>query len=776
MTDIVNLPAEWRDCALANSPIPSFVVDRGHRICHWNHALERLLGVDAASMIGTTNAWTAFYEAERLTLAELVVDGKVDERLEELYPGQYRRSVVSPGSWEIEGHFPKVQDGGRWLAFVAAPLLDADGRVYAAIQSIRDITAEKEAEKARQHSEHLLHEIFDGCPVPMLAFDAEHHITHWNRACTAITGVPAHEMIGTRGQWRPFYPSQRPILADLVLDGNEESAIAHWYSGKYAHSPQIPGAWEAIDHFPHFKSGARWLYITAAPIHGEDGRMVGAVETLQDVTAQKSYEIELEHQANHDATTGLPNRVLLNDRLGQVLAHCGREERLAAVVSIDLDNFNAVNCALGHTAGDELLRMMARRIQACTREGDTVARVEGDEFVVVLYAPSDEDAVGKVLRRIAHEIAQPAVVQGESFTLSCSCGVAMFPRDGADAATLLKNAASTMLRAKEGGRSTFHFFTPALDDRITERLTLERDLRQALERDELVLHYQPQISLATGKIVGVEALVRWNHGRLGAVSPAKFIPLAEASGLIIPIGRWVTEAACIEASKWRRYGDVDGMSISVNLSSRQFHHADLPDEIARMRDIIAGTGVRLELELTESMMLKDPGQAAGIMYRLKEMGIRLAMDDFGTGYSSLSYLRSFPFDMIKIDRSFVASLGRGQGAEAIVRAIVQLSRAFDLELIAEGVEMPEHAAWLAQEGCFLAQGYLFSKPLPAHELRALIAAPSRVEAIVAGLTRTSSRQDVVGAHLVSALGNSFAPVPLADRVLAERAQSYDAVR
>jgi EAL domain-containing protein (putative c-di-GMP-specific phosphodiesterase class I) len=308
--------------------------------------------------------------------------------------------------------------------------------------------------------------------------------------------------------------------------------------------------------------------------------------------------------------------------------------------------------------------------------------------------------------------------------VSCSIGVALYPRDAGTAADLLRNANVAMRRAKDSGRSSFEFFTPEMSERATRRLTIERDLRLALERGELDLHYQPQIDMASCRVVGVEALLRWNHPKFGPISPASFIPVAEETGLIIPIGRWVLETACAQARSWMDIPGTDGMNVSVNLSPTQFRHPGLIADVAKAHALLAGTGYKLELELTEGMMMEDPAKAAALMLDLKGMGVRLAMDDFGTGYSSLAYLRSFPFDSLKIDQSFVAGLGRCRGTEAIVQAIIALSRAFKLDLVAEGVETPEHCVWLLKQGCSTAQGYRFSRPLEPSQLRTYLS-PSR---------------------------------------------------
>ncbi|ARJ66706.1 hypothetical protein WV31_14020 [Magnetospirillum sp. ME-1] len=712
----------WLVEVVAGTPVPTFVIDSRHRVTHWNRACELVTGTAAADVVGTDRAWVPFYPAARPVMADLIIDGTMEREVEHYYSGKYRRSAVVEGSWEAEDFFPHFPGGGKWLAFTATALHDGTGKVVGAVETLRDITHEKRAEQALKESEHRLAAIVDGCPVPLFVIDENHKVTHWNRACEAIIGVPAAQMLGTSDQWRAFYAHPRPVMADLVADGNDEKSIAQLYSGKYHPSTLIPGAWEALDHFPHFRAGERWLAFTAAPLKGLDGHNAGAVETLQDVTAQKLSEARLSHQATHDELTGLANRALLTDRLTHALTHARRDGSLLALVFIDLDHFKVVNDTLGHRIGDELVRVVARRIAASVREGDTVARIGGDEFVVLLCAPESEDVVAEVVTRLIAEVSRTVTVEGHELCVGCSVGISLYPRDGADSATLLMHADAAMYRAKDSGRSTFHFFTPEMNERATERLGLERDLRHALERDELRLLFQPQVDLASGQVVGAEALLRWDHPREGLVMPSRFIPVAEESGLIVPIGRWVLEHACRLGHSWTNAAGRD-LRISVNLSPRQFRAKGLAREVETILQSHGGGRLCLELELTESTVMHDADEAAAILRKLKDMGVRLSMDDFGTGYSSLAYLRDFPFDMIKIDRSFVDSLHRGRGGEAIVRAVVGLARSLDLGVIAEGVETEAQKEFLTREGCDEMQGFLFSRPIPAEAFVTLLRNP-----------------------------------------------------
>jgi diguanylate cyclase (GGDEF)-like protein len=383
---------------------------------------------------------------------------------------------------------------------------------------------------------------------------------------------------------------------------------------------------------------------------------------MQYSIERKRYQVQLEHQANYDALTGLPNRNLLHDRMRQAV-YAQRTPRAMAVVFIDLDNFKFVNDSLGHGVGDKLLKGMAERLRAVLREGDTVARLGGDEFVVILNDQASEEVIFRAMQRITHEVGLPMTVDGHELSLTCSAGISLYPQDGTDVDTLLKNADAAMYRAKDHGRNNFQFYTSEMNERINERVALENALRRALEREEFRLHYQQKVDLATGRIAGAEALVRWSHPEWGVLRPERFIPLAEETGLIVRMGEWVLGEACRQARAWL-----------------------------------------------------DAGLAPGpTLHGLKSLGVQLSVDDFGTGYSSLAYLKDFPIDTLKIDRSFVSDIGEGLSAEdgVIAQAVIQLGHALHLKVIAEGVESDAQVRFLRRHGCDEAQGFFYGEPLPA---------------------------------------------------------------
>ena len=457
-----------------------------------------------------------------------------------------------------------------------------------------------------------------------------------------------------------------------------------------------------------------WSDVYLAPVRDDSGEVDHYVVALYDITATKRYQAELEFQANRDTLTGLANRHLLHDRLRQACAYAERYGHLVWVLFLNLDRFKFVNDTLGHKAGDTLLKTVAERMRLAARDTDTIARLSGDEFVLVLPERTDEDFSPALVRRIMDAIAEPIVIEGYEFVMGCSVGIAVCPSDGNDTDTLIKHAGIAMYRAKDTGRNGFHFYTSTMNEQAMERLRIEGDLRSALERDEFVLHYQPQVDLHTGRILGMEALIRWRHPVLGMVPPMRFIGLAEEMGLIVPIGVWVLRNACFQSMAWQRAG-LGSVRVAVNLSARQFYQQDL---VASIKAVLEESGIAphlLELELTESMMMNDVEHAAGILGDLKALGVHLSIDDFGTGYSSLAYLKRFPIDLLKIDRSFVRDITIDPDDAAIVLSIISLAHSLRLKVIAEGVETEAQIAYLQRHGCDYMQGYYVSHPLPADD-------------------------------------------------------------
>ncbi|MEK6375610.1 MAG: EAL domain-containing protein [Acidobacteriota bacterium] len=446
--------------------------------------------------------------------------------------------------------------------------------------------------------------------------------------------------------------------------------------------------------------------------------------TIIDITDRKTAQEQIEYQAYHDVLTDLPNRLLFRDRIGVALAHAKRHRTAAAVMFLDLDQFKIVNDSLGHTVGDGLLQAVAARLVASVRAHDTVARMGGDEFTVLLSDVTDSNSAATVAQKILESVSYPMVIDGHELFVTTSIGIALYPDDGVDAETLLKNADRAMYHAKEQGRNNFQFASVAALEATTGRLSLERSLHHALDRSEFLLHYQPMINVATGAMIGAEALIRWNHPERGQMMPDDFIPVAEECGLIHPIGEWVLRTACEQMKRWHDGGRRD-LRLAVNLSPRQFQQHNLASMI---EDVLRDTGYPgelLDIEITESTAMQHAEMSLAIMNRLKEMGIRISIDDFGTEYSSLSYLKRFPIDTVKIDQNFLRDLGTGSTGGPIISAVISMARALKLNVIAEGVENEEQLAFLRRENCEAIQGFFCSAPLPAAEFEATLRAISR---------------------------------------------------
>jgi diguanylate cyclase (GGDEF)-like protein/PAS domain S-box-containing protein len=462
-----------------------------------------------------------------------------------------------------------------------------------------------------------------------------------------------------------------------------------------------------------------WTELNIAPVRNDAGVVTHYIGVHSDITDAKTHQDELARQANHDSLTGLPNRNLLWDRIDGACARTQRYGNFAAVAFLDLDNFKVVNDSLGHTVGDHLLRAVAERLESSLRAIDTVARIGGDEFVLVLSDHKSEQSVSGELQRIVESFSQPFSVDGRELIVTASAGVALYPQDAKDPESLMKSAELAMYRAKESGRNAYQMFTAEMQTRVTERLALEGRLRRALERGEFELHYQPQVDLRSNRVFGCEALIRWRQPELGMIPPASYIPLAEETGLIVPIGEWVLRTACRQCKAWQDAG-LPAVAVAVNISARQFREKNLLQLVAA---ILAETGLapgQLELEVTESVIMHDAQQVIASLEAFRDMGVRLSVDDFGTGYSSLSYLKRFPVDRLKVDQSFVRDLSTDGDDVAIARAIITLGHTMNLRVIAEGVETPEQLAFLRMHQCDEIQGYLFAKPMPAEEFGKLL--------------------------------------------------------
>jgi diguanylate cyclase (GGDEF)-like protein/PAS domain S-box-containing protein len=453
---------------------------------------------------------------------------------------------------------------------------------------------------------------------------------------------------------------------------------------------------------------------SAAPIHDRRGAVTGAVMVFHDVSLARAMTLRMSYLAQHDSLTELPNRVLLNDRLKEAIALSSRYRRKLAILFLDIDHFKHINDSLGHVVGDLLLQSVARRLSACVRSSDTVARQGGDEFVVVIWEVREAQDAGVTATKILEALRKPHQLNEHELHVTASVGIVTFPDDGADVETLMKKADSAMYHAKETGRDGFQFFRSEMSAKAIERQSLEASLHHAIERQELVLHYQSKLDLVNGEVIGAEALIRWRHPQLGLVPPQRFIAIAEDCGLIIPIGRWVLREACHQARSWQVSG-LAPLSIAVNISAVELRSRGF---VSGVRQILKETGLEprfLELELTETVLIAKSRSISDVLKELKDIGVQLALDDFGTGYSSLTNLKRFPIDAIKIDQSFVRDLTANEEGTRIVTALIGMGKSLHMQVVAEGVETREQLEILQQHGCSQGQGYYFSRPVPADE-------------------------------------------------------------
>ncbi|WP_420475613.1 EAL domain-containing protein [Noviherbaspirillum sp. ST9] len=462
-----------------------------------------------------------------------------------------------------------------------------------------------------------------------------------------------------------------------------------------------------------------YVSVSGEPIFDSHGRFTGYRGVAREITDSKLAEERIQYLATHDGLTGLPNRVMFSEMLASAIRAARRYNRSFAVLFIDLDRFKYINDTLGHHVGDTLLKEVATRFKSSLRASDTIARLGGDEFVALIHETAEPDSVAKAAGKLLDAAARPFVLMGRECRVSASIGIAMYPRDGDDEQTLMKNADIAMYFAKEEGKNNYQFYAREITTQSLERLTLETNLRRALERNEFCLHYQAKRDLATGTVTGVEALLRWNNEELGNVPPSQFIPLAEEIGAIVPIGKWALRTACAQNMAWQRDG-LPPICMAVNLSVRQFADEHLIEDIAA---ILRETGMppgQLELEITEGMVVHDPEHAQNLLNEIKRMGIRLAIDDFGAGYSALGQLKYFPIDTLKVDRSFIKDVVDNPGDKAITEAIISMGKTLKLTVIAEGVETTEQENFLKDQACDQMQGFLFSKPMPPEDVAALL--------------------------------------------------------
>ncbi len=605
--------------------------------------------------------------------------------------------------WEFQNSL-----NGCWYECRDTAIPWVDGRLVR-MEIATDISERKERELLLRK----LSQAVEQSPAAVMITDLDAAIEYVNPKFTEITGYSATEILGKDPR--------------ILKSGEMDESI---YRQLWTHL-QAGEQWQGELLNKHKEGHLFWERAQISPLRNDQGKITHYIGVKEDITIQKGYEKQLEYQASHDALTGLANRILLLDRLDQAIRYAQRSQRQVAVLLLDLDRFKVINDTLGHAAGDAVLCQVADRLKSAVRDTDTVARFGGDEFIVLLTEVCNEQDLVRIMQKIMKVLKEPHQIEERHLVLAASIGVSTFPKNSSEPEHLIRFADIAMYQSKKSGRA-FSFYSDEMDSFGLDTLDLEHDLHGALQRQEFCLHYQPKIDLKTGTISGCEALIRWQHPRLGMVSPDQFIPLAEQTSLIVPIGAWVLEEACRQGLAWQASG-IAPIQIAVNLSARQFRQGDLASTVNTILGKTELDPSLLELELTESMIMDNPQEAQTALVALKNLGVSLSLDDFGTGYSSLNYLSRFPVDHLKIDQSFIRDIGTSDARTAVVSSIIDIAHNLQLTAIAEGVETTEQLAFLITNGCDAMQGYLFSKPLPAGEFAQLLQQGICLNDIMSGL-------------------------------------------
>jgi diguanylate cyclase (GGDEF)-like protein/PAS domain S-box-containing protein len=649
------------------------LLDKHGRILRLNQAAQRWLAPDGGSLTGQALAGIPVLAQQRTPARHL------RDALERAAAGESSRIELAVGR---DGHDQRLAE------FHLSPIRPpGPAGVWHILLEARDITLQRQVESKLK----LAAAVFEQASEGILIIDQSGLIVSTNQAFAQITGLDGGDLQGTPAADLPWGDGEERLAA-RVNRGLRETG--HWQGELQGHRPDG-------QHFTVWVSVSTRLDQAALSTH--------LIATVSDVTQTREAEHRLHYQDQFDALTRLPNRRLLGDRLQLAMGAVQRGAGTLAVLHLDLDRFRLINDSFSRAAGDQVLQDVALQISAALRDADTVGRLGADEFAVLLPA-TDREGAARVAQKLLDFVSKPSSVAGHEYCLTASIGVAIYPDDADDADQLLRHAEAAMHRAKQQGQSTFEFFAAGLQEPSRRRLALEAALRRATERDELLLHYQPQWDLHTGTLTGLEALVRWQHPELGMVSPGEFIPLAESNGQILDIGAWVLREAVTQLKTWLDAGMAPTV-VAVNISAVQFRDPALPELV---RSVLQASGLPahlLELELTESVATGQPAAAIAMMRRLHDLGVRLSIDDFGTGYSSLNYLKRFPIHTLKIDQSFVRDISTDADDRAIVQAIVQLAKALSLTTIAEGVETEAQAAFLRKQGCQVVQGFLYCRPL-----------------------------------------------------------------
>jgi diguanylate cyclase (GGDEF)-like protein/PAS domain S-box-containing protein len=667
------------------------------------HINESVISMDLAGFITGWNSSAArlFGYSEAEVIGRHVLFLYADENEEDVC---FEDAFLNHGGREMEVRRRKKNGEIFWARLQLSLLKDDDGQPGGIIGFLSDITERRDAaEQLRLHAR-----IFEQSDEAILITDAQEKIVSVNPAFTRITGYTAAEVIGETPR---KFRSGRHDAAFFAKMWEKLLGTGYWQG-------------EVWDRRKDGEIYPKWLSIGS--VRDVKGEITHYFSIFTDITDRKRAEGRIHHLAYFDALTGLPNRVQFNRLTDQALMASKRKEGFGAVLFIDLNRFKPINDTLGHVVGDKVLQEVANRFRACLRGADVVCRLGGDEFAVGLFEIASRDHAANVAQKLLAALDDPIVIGGRELKLGAAIGISIFPEDGADTETLLRQADIAMYRAKQTGPDGFAFFSEDMNQRAVDRLNLEAGLRRAIERDELLLHYQPKVNIETGEIIGAEALVRWRHPERGLVPPVEFVPVAEESGLIVHVSNWVLEAACRQIRQWMDEG-MPAMHIAVNLSARDFS-SSLPARVQELLERHKIGAEWLELEITEGMLMHHTAKVVAMMDEITALGVALSLDDFGTGYSSLSYLKRFPIDTLKIDRSFVISIPDDADDCAIAGAIVSMSKQLKHNVIAEGVESGDQLAFLKSLGCDEIQGYLFSPPVPAETFAAMVRDGKRLAA------------------------------------------------
>ncbi|QBE66159.1 sensor domain-containing protein [Pseudoduganella lutea] len=700
-------------------PLQVFWKDLGLRYVGCNRLFARASGLDdPASVVGKRDhdfirQHAAAQGAHSALAAEKVHSALVAEKVHSAFAAENAgaaleaedRMVIETGR-PVRGREQTLvaPDGRqRWHLVNKLPLHGQHGEIVGLLGTIEDITASREAGEKLRLQSRALDASVNAILITRRA-GSDDVIEYANPAFARISGYELAEVVGQDCRF---------------LQGTDRDQ-----EGMLALREALHGDREVTVELRNYRKDGTlfWNQLHVAPVLDSHGATTHWVGVINDITASKRYQQELEHQSTHDALTGLPNRNLFHDRLEQAIAYAARYEHQLWVVVLDLDNFKLINDTLGHAVGDSLLQTVAGRLRNALRDSDTVARLGGDEFILLLPdqpGQSDGTLSPRTVQAVLDAVSAPMRLGAHDLALTCSMGVSVFPRDGDTAPSLFKHADIALYRAKDGGRNQLQFYTSEMNARVTERTLIEGHLRNALPRQEFVLYFQPRIDCVTGRVAGLEALLRWRQPELGLVQPDRFIGVAEETGRIVEIGEWVLHEACRQAKAWQDAGLLR-VPVAVNVSARQFRQAGFVQEVRGALEASGLAAEYLELELTESLMMQNIEAVIMAMRNLKESGVRLSIDDFGTGYSSLSYLRRFPLDYLKIDRSFVRDMLHDAPGSAIVRSMITLGHSLGCRIIAEGVETSDQLGYLTQEGCDEIQGYLCSRPLPGEQAGELL--------------------------------------------------------